>query len=116
MAIGLLMGIGVGLALDNIALGIGVGIVSGVALGFAFSKRELVRDKKTRRRISWTMLSVSILGCLLFGYIIGDIALGVTAGIGFSFEDEHINEELTFYRTHFFFLKDYGKKSTLNLM
>lgn len=85
MAIGLIMGVGVGLALDNIALGIGVGISYGVALSIAFSKRELIRDKKTRRRISWIMLSVSILGCLLFGYIIGDIALGVTAGIGFSF-------------------------------
>jgi hypothetical protein len=85
MLIGLIMGVGVGQALDNIALGIGLGISYGVALSFAFSKQEVVRDKKTRRRLSWTMLSVSILGCLLFGYIVGDIVLGVTAGIGFSF-------------------------------
>lgn len=85
MVLGLIVGIGLGLALDNIAVGMALGISYGVALGRAFSGQELIKDKKTRRRFSWGMLSVSMLGCLAFGYIIGDIVLGLTAGIGFSF-------------------------------
>jgi hypothetical protein len=85
MIIGLLLGLGVGLALDNIAIGAGIGIPYGIIIGKVLSGEELVKDKKTRRMVSWSMLSLSILGCLLFGYIVGDIVLGLTAGIGFSF-------------------------------
>lgn len=85
MIIGMILGLGVGLALDNIALGAGMGVAYGVAMGRAFTGEELVKDKKTRRIVSWSMLGMSILGCLLFGYIVGDIILGITAGIGFSF-------------------------------
>jgi uncharacterized membrane protein YfcA len=85
MILGLIMGIGMGSALDNIALGIGMGVAYGVALGRAFSGQELIKDKKTRRRFSWAMLGFSMLGCLAFGYIAGNITLGITAGIGFSF-------------------------------
>ena len=85
MIIGIIFGVGVGLALDNIAIGMGMGIPYGVVIGKVLSGEELVKDKKTRRRVSWTMLSVSILGCILFGYVVGDIILGITAGIGFSF-------------------------------
>ena len=85
MIIGLVLGLGLGLALDNIAIGAGLGIPYGVVLGRVLSGEELVKDKKTRRRLSWTMLSASILGCLLFGYIVGDIVMGIAAGIGFSF-------------------------------
>lgn len=85
MIIGIIFGLGVGLALDNIAIGAGLGIPYGVVLGRVLSGEELVKDKKTRRRVSWTILSISILGCLLFGYVIGDIVMGITAGIGFSF-------------------------------
>ena len=85
MIIGIIFGVGVGLALDNIAIGMGMGIPYGVVIGKVLSGEELVKGKKTRRRVSWTMLSVSILGCILFGYVVGDIILGITAGIGFSF-------------------------------
>ena len=85
MIIGIVFGLGIGLALDNIAIGAGLGIPYGLIIGRVLSGEELVKDKKTRRRLSWTMLSVSILGCLLFGYIVGDIVMGITAGIGFSF-------------------------------
>ena len=85
MIIGIVFGLGVGLALDNIAIGAGLGIPYGLIIGRVLSGEELVKDKKTRRRLSWTMLSVSILGCLLFGYIVGDIVMGITTGIGFSF-------------------------------
>jgi len=85
MIIGIVFGLGIGLALDNIAIGSGLGIPYGLIIGRVLSGEELVKDKKTRRRLSWTMLSVSILGCLLFGYIVGDIVMGITAGIGFSF-------------------------------
>ena len=85
MAIGLAIGIGVGLALDNIAIGAGLGIPYGIIFGKVLAGEEFVKDKKTRRTVSWTMLAFSILGCLLFGYIIGDIILGLSAGIGFSF-------------------------------
>ncbi len=85
MIIGIIFGLGVGLAIDNIAIGAGLGIPYGIVMGRVLSGEELVKDKKTRRRVSWIMLSVSILGCLLFGYIVGDIVLGITAGIGFSF-------------------------------
>jgi hypothetical protein len=85
MVLGLIFGIGMGQALDNIALGIGLGLAYGVALSRAFTGQELIKDKKRRKRFSWMMLSLSILGCLLFGYIVGDIVLGITAGIGFSF-------------------------------
>ena len=85
MIIGIIFGVGVGLALDNIAIGMGMGIPYGVVIGKVLSGEELVKDKKTRRRVSWTMLSVSILGCILFGYVVGDIVMGITAGIGFSF-------------------------------
>ena len=85
MIIGIVFGLGVGLAIDSIPIGMGMGIPYGVVLGRVLSGEELVKDKKIRRRLSWTMLSVSILGCLLFGYIVGDIVLGITAGIGFSF-------------------------------
>jgi len=85
MIIGIILGLGVGLALENIAVGAGLGISYGIVLGKVLSGEELVKDKKTRRRVSWTMLSVSILGCLAFGYIVGDIVMGITAGIGFSF-------------------------------
>jgi hypothetical protein len=61
------------------------GCARAAVLSRAFTGEELIKDKKTRRRFSWTMLSLSILGCLLFGYIVGDIVLGITAGIGFSF-------------------------------
>ena len=85
MIIGIVFGLGVGLAIDSLPIGMGMGIPYGVVLGRVLSGEELVKDKKTRRRLSWTMLSVSILGCLAFGYIVGDIVLGITAGIGFSF-------------------------------
>ena len=85
MIIGIIFGIGIGIALDNIAVGAGLGIPYGVVLGRVLSGEELIKDKKTRRRFSWAMLSVSILGCLLFGYIVGDVVMGLTAGIGFSF-------------------------------
>ena len=85
MIIGMILGLGVGLALDNIAVGAGMGVAYGVAMGRAFAGEELVKDKKTRRIVSWSMLGMSRLGCLLFGYIVGDIVLGITAGIGFSF-------------------------------
>jgi hypothetical protein len=62
-----------------------MGVAYGVAMGRAFAGEEFVKDKKTRRIVSWSMLGMSILGCLLFGYIVGDIVLGLTAGIGFSF-------------------------------
>ena len=83
--IGLIFGLGVGLALDNIAIGAGISIPYGIIIGKALAGEELVKDKKTRRRVSWTMLSISILGSIAFGYIVGDIILGLTAGIGFSF-------------------------------
>lgn len=85
MILGIIFGLGVGLAIDSIPIGMGMGIPYGVVLGRVLSGEELVKDKKTRRRVSWTMLSVSILGCLAFGYIVGDIVMGITAGIGFSF-------------------------------
>ena len=85
MILGLIMGVGMGSALENMALGIGLGVAYGFALGRAFSGQELIKDKKTRRRFSWIMLSLSILGCLVFGYVVGNIVLGITAGIGFSF-------------------------------
>ncbi len=76
----MLIGVGVGLALDNIAIGTGIGIPYGIIIGKALSGEELVKDKKTRRMVSWTMLSLSIVGCLLFGYIVGDIVLGTYSG------------------------------------
>ena len=85
MAIGLAIGLGVGLALDNIAIGAGLGIPYGVIFGKVLAGEEIVQDKKTRRTVSWTMLAFSILGCLAFGYVVGDIVLGLSAGIGFSF-------------------------------
>jgi len=85
MIIGIIFGIGIGLALDNIAVGAGLGIPYGVVIGRVLSGEELIKDKKTRRRFSWAMLSVSIFGCLLFGYLVGDVVMGLTAGIGFSF-------------------------------
>ena len=85
MAIGLAIGIGVGLALDNIAIGAGLGIPYGIIFGKVLAGEEFVKDKKTRRTVSWIMLAFSILGCLLYGYIVGDLILGLTAGIGFSF-------------------------------
>jgi hypothetical protein len=85
MIIGIILGMGIGLAIDNIAIGAGLGVPYGVLLGKMLSGEELIKDKKTRRRISWTMLSLSILGCLTFGYVVGNIGLGITAGIGFSF-------------------------------
>jgi uncharacterized membrane protein YfcA len=85
MIIGIILGMGVGLAIDNLAVGAGLGVPYGVLIGKMLSGEELVKDKQTRRRFSWAMLSLSILGCLAFGYVVGDIWLGVTAGIGFSF-------------------------------
>jgi len=85
MAIGIAFGVGIGLALENIAIGIGLGLPYGVVIGKVLAGEELVQDKKTRRMVSWTMLAFSILGCLFFGYLVGDIVLGLTAGIGFSF-------------------------------
>jgi len=85
MIIGIVVGIIWGYAMDNIALGIGMGVAYGAALGRILSGEELIKDKKTRRKVSWGLLGISILGCLAFGYIVGNIVLGVTAGIGFSF-------------------------------
>ncbi len=83
--IGLVLGLGVGLALDNIAIGAGMGAAYAAAFSNIFAGEERFKDKKTRRLVSWSMLATCILGCLAFGYIVGDIVLGLTAGIGFSF-------------------------------
>ena len=85
MIVGMVIGFGVGLALDNIAIGAGMGVAYGVAFSRAFSGEELIQDKKKRRIVSWGLLGTSIMGCLAFGYIAGDIMLGLTAGVGFSF-------------------------------
>ena len=52
MIIGIIFGLGVGLALDNIAIGAGISIPYGIIIGKALAGEELVKDKKTRRRIS----------------------------------------------------------------
>ena len=83
--IGIVLGLGVGIALDNIAIGAGMGAAYAAAFSQAFAGEERFKDKKTRRLVSWSMLATSILGCLVFGYIVGDMVLGLTAGIGFSF-------------------------------
>lgn len=85
MVVGMILGFGVGLAIDNIAVGAGMGVAYGVAFGRAFSGEEIIQDKKKRRTVSWGLLGTCILGCLAFGYLAGDIMLGLTAGIGFSF-------------------------------
>jgi hypothetical protein len=85
MIIGLLIGAGVGIALKDVLLGIALGVPYGLLIGKILAGEELVEDKKTRRTLSWSLLALSILGCLLFGYLAGDIMMGLTAGIGFSF-------------------------------
>ena len=85
MIIGLLIGLGIGYALNEIPIGIALGIPYGLLIGRILAGEELIEDKKTRRTLSWSLLALSILGCLLFGYLAGNIVLGLTAGIGFSF-------------------------------
>jgi hypothetical protein len=85
MAIGILIGALWGLAMDNIALGIGVGVSFGVAIGQRLAGEELIKDKKTRRRMSWSILGTLLLGSAVFGVLKGNIIEGIAAGIGFSF-------------------------------
>jgi Na+/H+-dicarboxylate symporter len=85
MILGVILGIFYGMALDNIALGIGVGVSFGVAIGNSMAGEELIKDKKTRRRISWSLLGSMILGSVVFGFLKGNVIEGLSAGIGFSF-------------------------------
>lgn len=85
MILGITIGIGVGLALDNLAVGAGLGVPYGVILGKILAGEEAIKDRKTRRTVSWIMIGLSASGCLLFGYVVGDIILGITSAIGFSF-------------------------------
>lgn len=85
MVIGAVLGIFYGLALDNIALGIGVGLPMGVAIGQRLAGEEIIKDKKIRRRTSWALLGTMFLGAAVFGVYEGNIIEGVAAGIGLSF-------------------------------
>lgn len=85
MVLGLILGVFYGIALDNIALGIGVGVSFGVAIGNSMAGEELIKDKKTRRRISWSLLASLLLGSAVFGVLKGNLIEGLSAGIGFSF-------------------------------
>lgn len=85
MALGIVFGIFYGLALDNIALGIGVGLPMGVAIGNGLSGDELIKDKKTRRRMSTGLLASLLLGAVAFGFLKGNVLEGLAAGIGMSF-------------------------------
>ncbi len=85
MILGIILGIFYGMALDNIALGIGVGVSFGVAIGNSMAGEELIKDKKTRRRISGGLLGSLLLGSLVFGILKGNVIEGLSAGIGFSF-------------------------------
>lgn len=85
MVLGIIIGIFYGMALGNIALGIAVGVGFGVAIGNSMAGEELIKDKKTRRRMSWSMLASLILGSVVFGVLKGNVIEGLSAGIGFSF-------------------------------
>lgn len=85
MAIGLTFGVFYGMALENIALGIPMGVGMGMVFGKTLSGEELIEDKKTRRRLSWSMLGLMVLGSAVFGLYEGNIIEGIAAGIGFSF-------------------------------
>ncbi len=85
MVLGIILGVFYGLALDNIALGIGVGVSFGVAIGNSMAGEELIKDKKTRRKVSWSLLGSMILGSVVFGILKGNVIEGLSAGIGFSF-------------------------------
>ena len=83
--LGLILGVFYGMALGNIALGLGVGVSIGAAIGNSMAGEELIKDKKTRRRMSWGLLGSMILGSIAFGILKGNIIEGLSAGIGFSF-------------------------------
>ena len=85
MVLGMILGIFYGVAMDNIALGVGVGVSFGVAISNAMVGDELIKDKKTRRRMSWALLASLLLGSAVFGLLKGDLFEGLSAGIGFSF-------------------------------
>ena len=85
MAIGLVLGVFYGLALDNIALGIGVGVPFGVVIGKRLAGEEMIQDKKMRRRTSWALLGTMLLGSAFYGLYEGNVVEGLAAGIGFSF-------------------------------
>ena len=85
MILGLILGVFYGMALDNIALGVGVGVSFGVAIGNSMTGEELIKDKKTKRRMSWGLLASLLLGSAVFGVLKGNLIEGLSAGIGFSF-------------------------------
>lgn len=73
------------MALDNIALGIGGGVSFGIAIGNSMAGEDLIKDKKTRRRMSWSILAFLLLGSAVFGVLKGSLIEGLSAGIEFSF-------------------------------
>ncbi len=85
IAIGVVLGVIYGMMMDNIALGIPIGISVGIAISQSLTGEELIKDKKTRRRMSWSLLGTLLLGSALFGVLKGNVIEGVSAGIGFSF-------------------------------
>lgn len=86
MAIGIVVfGLLYGITMDNIAIGIPIGVALGPTFGKMLAGEELVEDKKTQRRVSWSMMGLLILGSAVFGLYEGNLIEGIAAGIGFSF-------------------------------
>lgn len=73
MGLGLALGIPIGIAMGNIAFGPGIGLAIGVAMGAALEKKYKDRlrpltdeEKKMRRKITYYMLALALLGLIAF--------------------------------------------------
>jgi hypothetical protein len=85
MLLGFVLGLALGILTDNITLGLIWGGALTVPMGKAFAGEELIEDKGTRRRFVLISTLTLVAGCLMYGFVAGDIRSGIGAAIGLSF-------------------------------
>lgn len=82
---GFALGMALGVLFDNLTLGLIWGSVMTVPLGKAFAGEELIEDKKTRQRFTLISTLTLVAGCMMYGFVVGDVRSGIGAAIGLSF-------------------------------